>query len=133
MNLNKTVLLRDRKRHTDCRLSSTVLSWGVPYQGGTPSPDLLGGGTTGGSLLAEVPPDLTWLRGYPRQVPPAGVPPILTWLEGYPRWVPPWLGYYPILTWLGGALGGYPLAGVPLVLTWLGDTLGGHPPGWGIP
>ena len=78
---NKKVLLRERKRHTACRVVSTpsvVLtpppSWpgweGVPYLG--------------------TPPVLTWPGGYPTWVPPRqGTP-----LAG-PGRVPPWLAGYP--------------------------------------
>ena len=130
---NKTVLLRERKRHTDRRLSSTPcavlsgggggVSWvGAPWLG-YPHPDL-DGGTPGRcppgwgtppcpDLAGGVPPMGAPWHGYPcpdlaRRVPWAGTP----WLGylphpdlagGYPRWVPPWLGYSPCLD----------LAGVP--------------------
>ena len=130
---NKTVLLRERKRHTDCHLSSTpcaVLSW-------------RGRGTPGGSPLAGVPPILTWL-GVPQVGP--------LWL-GYPlpcpdlaRVVPwagtPWLEYPPVLTWLGtpcpDLARGYPRWVFPGWGTLpLSDLARGYsrqvPPGWGTP
>ena len=91
-NLNKSVLLRERKRHTDRRLSSTPCA--VP-----------GGGVTQVGPLGYPHPDLA--RGVPWAGPPwLGYP--LSWPgQGYPRWVPPWLGS-PILTWPGGYPGWVP-------------------------
>ena len=109
---HKTVLLRERKRHTD-RLSSTpcavlyraggrVPRAGAPPGWGTPYPDLA--------------------RGVPRAgAPLAGVPLILTWLTGYSGQVPPWLWYSPILTWPGGTPGRCPPGWDTPILTWLGN------------
>ena len=112
--VNETVLLRERKRHTDHSLSSTpyaVLSQRVPLMGGTLGRHPPGWGTPC--------PDL------------AGVPPILTWPGGYPGWAPPgqevpqadapWLGYpHPNLAGGGVPRAGAPLAGVTPILTWMG-------------
>ena len=113
LHKNKTVLLREHKRHTDHHLSSTpcaVLYWG----GGVPQVD---------APWLGYPPVLTWPGGLPRVgAPLAGVPPILTWPGGYPRRVPPWLGYpHPDLA-----------RGVPQA----GASCPGYPParlGWGYP
>ena len=79
---NKTVLLRERKRHTDRGVSSTpsvVLYWGVPHLRYPPS-DLAGGTPSlPGGTLPWVPPGWTW-HGYPR---------VWTW-PGYPLPGPGW-------------------------------------------
>ena len=95
--VDKKVLLRERKRHTDRGVSSTTrggvsplgvppsqVQWrgnqgGVPRQG-PPWPGLMGG-TQGGDPLAGVPPGQVWWRGYLRW----GTP----W-QGYPLAGPGW-------------------------------------------
>ena len=118
---NKKVLLRERKRHTDCGVSSTP-SVVLPGEGGTPGRHPPGWGTPNPDLakglpwvgpLAAVPPIPTWLVGTPGRHPLAAVPLVLTWLGGYPRWaslagVPP----HPDQAGGGFTLGEYPLAGV---------------------
>ena len=117
---HKKVLLRERKRHTARRVSSTppaVLSGGgAPYPwlggGGVPHPwpgyshpDLAGEGTP--SLAGVLPcPNLPGGGGASSLA--AGIPP--PHLD--PARVPP-----PILTWSGGAPS---LARVPPIWTWLG-------------
>ena len=121
---NKTVLLRERKRNTDRRLSNTpcadlaggrAVGGGCPPGWGTPTPDLAGGGVGvpwAGAPLAWVPPphpDLAW--GYPRWVSPAGPGLVARPLAGvplplhpdvawggrvYPVWVPPGWGTLPL-------------------------------------
>ena len=87
---NKKVLLRERKRHTACRVVSTPcvvltgyppgripphpdLAGGVPYLGtpwqGTPHPDLAGG-TLPGYPLGRVPPGQGTPPAGPGRVPP---------------------------------------------------------------
>ena len=113
---NKKVLLRERKRHTDRRLSSTpsVNRSGVPpppsgyppQSGyppcrGTPHPGLLGGyphqGTPpSGYPPSEYPPIQVWQGGTPQS--DGGIPGVL------PRWgTPPLSGHPPPpgWTWLG--------------------------------
>ena len=106
--LNKKVLLRERKRHTDRRVAST--GYAAPAGGyprlapparGYPRQAPPAGGYPGGCPL---------LGGYPRWVPPCG---------GYPGWVPPYWGY----CWVGGCT---PDGGVPQVDT----PLPGGYPGW---
>ena len=116
---NKKVLLRERKRHTDRRVTSTRYAAPAGGVGGTPGghppypgrvPPLWGGGVpwAGAPLLEGCTPG---------RHPPAG---------GYPGWVPPARGVHqagpPTWTWMG-----YPphldLDGVP--------PLPG--PGWGTP
>ena len=100
-NLNKKVLLRERKRHTDRGIRSTpsaALSGLVPT--------LAGGG---GTYLGQ-------------GVPYLGVPPILTWLG----WYLAWLGG----TYLGRGGGTYlgqggTYIGILPILTWGVPTLGG--------
>ena len=113
MKINKKVLLRERKRHTDRRVSSTP----SVIRGGVPPPTRSDGG--GGRLpdvghppvrvpLVRVPPVQVWQGGvqvgHPRSYPPpgwldlAGYPPSLARSDrggggGYLRWYPPpsWL------------------------------------------
>ena len=91
LSMNMEVLLRERKRHTDCGVSSTlsvVLYWGVPLPvgpgWGTPPPPLDLAGVPPWSDLAGVPPASIrpgW--GNPPPSGPGRGTPIWTWL-GYP-------------------------------------------------
>ena len=100
---NKKVLLRERKRHTACRVASTpyVVLTGYPPGQGTPQ----------GTPQAGYPQP-----GYP--LPPARVPP----LPGYP---PPGYPLARVPPWPGSPQPGYPPARVPP--NW---TCQGTPPGW---
>ena len=126
----KTVLLRERKRHTDriaCPLLH-VLSWrgggGYPRQAPPPqlgvpppNPDLARGvPQVGAPWLGVLHPRPDLARGVPRQVPPGwGTPP--SWPgQGVPRVGTPWLGYPH-----------------PQSRPGHGGTPGGHPLGWGTP
>ena len=115
---NKTVLLRERKRHTDRRLSSTPCA--VLYRGGrggTPGRHPLAGGT-----LGRCSPD--W--GTPLSWPGQGVPQVGAPLAGVP---PSW----PVR---GVLQAGRPLAGVPPHSDLAGGIprVGGVPPSWlGLP
>ena len=144
LDVNKKVLLRERKRYTACRVVSTPsvvltgypvagypLSWpgrGVPYLGtpwqGTPGrvpPSWPGrGGTLPGGYPTWVPPAGYPLAGYP----PAGYPPYWPGWGGFPTWVPPGQG----TPWQG-----YPPGRVPPILTWLGTPLGKAPPPSRVP
>ena len=135
--VNKKVLLRERKRHTDRRVASTLfVGWGghIIPGGGSPHLDLAGGGVypiPGGT--PGYAPIWTWLGWYPWQGVPQGTP-ILTWpgvphpwgvsLAGVPH---PW-GYPGVPSCLDQARGvphswwgyphldlarGYPMVGVP--------------------
>ena len=130
---NKKVLLRERKRHTDRRLSSTsctVLSWGgggvLPLPG-VPHPDMVGGtpSHTGdtpsqfrGTPWLGYPPVLTWPGGTPSQSGDTPHPDLAMVLPPPPQLdlarVPPpphwtWPGYPPPRwTWLGYSLPGVP-------------------------
>ena len=114
--INKTVLLRERKRHTDRRLSSTPCA--VLY-GGYPGrvPPWLG-----------YPPVLTWLGGNPGRHPLAGIPPVLSWLRGVPWAGAPWPGYS-----LARSDGGYPRWGTPSRGTPQLDLAGVLSHGWTWP
>ena len=148
---NKKVLLRERKRHTDCGVSRTqyaVLSWG--------GVDNLGGGGGGRYLGAPLsPPPLGpgWGVGSLAGCRYLGVPPVSTWPGGRYLGVPPhqdlagggggvrYLGWgglvpwgtpSPIRTWPGGRYLGVPPS--PPIRTWPGGvgTLGyPFPPGCG--
>ena len=100
---NKKVLLRERKRHTACRVVSTP---SVVLTGYPPNPDLARGTLPcwGVSYLGTPP---SWPGEYP-----AG---------GYPTWIPP------ILTWQGGTLPGGTLPRGTLLGTPHSD-LAGYPP-----
>ena len=123
IKLNKKVLLRERKRHTDRGVSSTTevgyptpLSGYPPPRQGTP---VLAWGP-----LIRVPPQ-SWLGGVSR-VPPIGVPPG----QGTPliRVPPSWLmGVPPI--WGTPTPSGYPPVGVPPP-SWLGGVPGNPPWVW---
>ena len=141
MDYNK-VLLRERKRHTDRGVSSTLSvnrDW-VPPQQGYPQARSDGGLPEVGYPLAGVPqqgyPPLPQLGYPPGQVrwggtqgvvaPLAGVPPARS-DGGYPRWGTPWPGV------MGGIQGGVtPGRGTP----WpglMGSTQGGVPRIWTWP
>ena len=145
--LNKKVLLRERKRHTTCRVASARYA------------DLSGGGHTlskgwgEGGTLSHVQGGypIPGLRGYPRY-PPAtlgmGYPPGQTW-DGVPPPARPGMGYPPDLGWgtPPARLGmGYPPGqtwdGVPPSQTWdgvpptrprMGYPLPPPDLGWGTP
>ena len=129
---HKKVLLRERKRHTDCGVSSTtwggVSRWGeppnqvqwrgtwdrVPPHWGTPQPGLVGG-------------------RYPRW----GTPSQVQWRR-YPRWGTPQLGYPPARSNGGYPRWGTPQQGVPPRRGTPQLDLAGVPPlmpgpGWGTP
>ena len=84
-NINKKVLLRERKRHTARRVVTTPSVVLTGYL-----PDLAGGGTLPGYPTTGYPPGRE-----PPQAGPGRVPPVLTWPGGYPTWVPLWAGYPP--------------------------------------
>ena len=157
---DKTVLLRECKRHTDRHLSSTqraVLYWGGGHPGwvppwlGYPLPLTWWGSGVHwvGAPLAGVPPSwpgwgvpwagTPWLGyphpdlagGYPGQAPPwLGYPPF--WPGWGVPWVDtPWLGYPPSWPGWGVPWAGASLAGVLPIVTWPGGAPGGYPPGWG--
>ena len=124
VRLNKKVLLRERKRHTDRSVARSdggggagYLRWGTPRQctphqctpqlgpmGGTPWPGLMGV-----VPKVEYPPGQVWW-----EVPKVGYPP--------PIRVPP------SQVWYGGTWGGIPLVGVPPSQVWQGVPEVGYPP-----
>ena len=89
-NVNKKVLLRERKRHTARRVVSTpsVVLPGYPPRGGTRSGTPQGGTRSGppprGGVPSQVPPG-----GYPVRYPPGGVPSQVPPPGGYPVRYPP--------------------------------------------
>ena len=89
--MNKKILLRERKRHTARRVAST------PYVVLTGYPPIL---TWLGGYLTWVPPSRVPPRGYPPRVPPRGYPPGYP-LPGYPPARVPPPGYPPSWTWQG--------------------------------
>ena len=108
---NKTVLLRERKRHTARRVVSTP---SVVLTGYPPHPDLAGG----------VP---CWGVPYLGEYPARGVPCPGGTLPGYP---PSWPGGYPArgVPCPGGTLLGYPCPGPEGYPA--GGYLPGYPPSW---
>ena len=136
----KTVLLPERNRHTDRRLSSTpstVLSWGGGGGRGPPSQvQVQMGGTPSQVQMGGIPPPVqTWL-GTPHPV--MGVPPPR--LDGATpiQW---WGFETKLISWMHSVMGVPPsdLAGVPPppIWTWLGyppyQTWLGYPPVWTWP
>ena len=128
INVNKKVLLRERKRHTARRVSSARYAEGggvTPSQvGGYPVPGL------GGTLFQvwEGRVGYPRSRGYP--VPGLGGFPIQTWSGGYPRYPLTWDGVPSNLRW------GTPLPdlgwGTPPSQTWDGVPPPARP-GMGYP
>ena len=140
---NKKVLLRERKRHTACRVPST--HYAVPVGGGT----YLAGGYLPwpGGTYPGWGWYLSWPGGY---LPWLGVPTLAgrvpTLAGGYLPWPGgylPWLGGVPTLAggylpWLGGTYpgqgGNYPCQGVTYpgwggtYLGWGGTYHGRYPP-----
>ena len=119
VNLNKKVLMRERKRHTARHVASTPY---VVLTGYPPCPDLAGGVPTWVPPQQGTPPGWTWqgippldLAGYPP--PPGRVPHPRLDLAGYPL---------PQLV-----LAGYPPTGVCPMAFWemLQSIMGyGYPP-----
>ena len=128
---NKTVLLHECKRHTDCHLSSTpcaILTWsrGSTLGGspgwGTPILTWLGGPWVGPPWLGYLLPRPGW--GVPQVGPPGCSTPILTWPGGVPQ-VGPLAGVPTCHDLASGYPGQVSLARVPPILTWLGVPLAG--------
>ena len=120
-NKHKKVLLRERKRHTDCGVSSTPsVTWGgVPPGRGTPQPVLMGGTQGGVSTSPSRGTPQPGLRGVCEvEYPTRGTP--QPGLRGYLRWGTPTMGT-PLPARSDKAVPevGYPLAGEsPAGLGW---------------
>ena len=93
---NKKVLLRERKRHTACRVASTPYVVLPGYPPPARVPPRPGYPPSQGTPPPGYPPGWTWqgtpqldLAGYPpcQGTPPPGYPPRLD-LAGYPPWLP---------------------------------------------
>ena len=137
LKLNKKVLLRERKRHTDRGVSSTL----SVSRGGV-------------SPLAGVPPSQVWWRGgiwhgvrpgrgtpgpglMGEGVPEVGYPPAQVW-QGYPRWGTPLAGVpqdrFDRVPEVGYPSRGTPWWGIPGQVWWgyprWGTPQQGYPPGW---